>query len=131
MIHREAWYRELQAYLGEQETQSLEEDIWAHPRAPGKYPPFEEVHPYSDEKESGKEPFETGGGESLPGLNDLMKIDPGAVQKLWEVGRANPEILWQMASDPEPSEVFGLTVSPKVAWIIYQYVTSPAGRGMK
>lgn len=123
MIHREAWYREILGYLGEQDTQGLDEDTWSRPKAPGHFPLYEEKHPrvYPEGKEGGEYRGESGSeGESYPSLQDLYDTDPEALSRILELAYSNPDLFTQRR---DPSDMFGLTVSPMVSLWIRRYVT--------
>lgn len=121
MIHKESWYKEVQGFLAEQDTQGLEEDTWAHPKAPGRYPPYEENHPYSDVKDSSKEEGESGGLESDISLVELRSEYPEIFRSLYSRFRNDPYELHQIIYNKSPVEVAGITVTEGLARQLLEY----------
>ena len=88
MIRKEAWYREVQGFLAEQDSQGLDEDTWPRPKSPGRYPANEENHPHLNVKKSFDEK-DTGGEETEITLPELMSEYPGVFESIFNYFRGD------------------------------------------
>lgn len=115
MIHRESWYKEVSGFLAEQDTQGLEEDTWAHPKAPGKYPDYEENHPYADVKGSMKGE-DSGGLESDITLEEIRVDYPDTYDALINRFKRDPNELHKIIYDKSfGEEIAGTRLTESLA----------------
>ena len=130
MIHREAWYREILSFLGLQDSDSWDEDSWAHPDLPGKFPANEEKHPSMEEKKEHRpkrssekeEPPGGGGGETPASLAEAYENFPEQTQALIDEARSEPSWFQHRSTKDEAEERAGILVTPSLAAEILAHV---------